>query len=102
MKTYKGKVAPSGEGDKYVPLVAKIVLEDTHSVNQIAARAEVSQTTIRNWLSGKTKRPCRATMDNVLNSCGFRMGVLPMAFKPSEEVKPIKSFTWSQSKGDSK
>ena len=100
MKTYKGKISPTGRGDKYMPLMAKIILEDQHSIGEISRRSTVGSTTIRNWISGKTKRPCRATMDNVLNSCGFRMGVLPAAFRPSEEIKPVKSFSWSPSNGE--
>lgn len=102
MKVYRGKVAPTAQGDKYVPLIAKIVLEDRASLTEISRSSMVSQTTIRNWLSGKTRRPCRATIDNVLNACGYRMGVLPMQFKPSEEIKPIKSFSWSNSTGGKK
>ena len=102
MKKYKGKVAPTGVGDKYLPLIAKIIMEDQRSISRIALKSVVSQTTIRNWLAGKTKRPCRATVDNVLQACGFRMGVLPTYFRPSEELKPIKSYSWSQTEENRK
>jgi hypothetical protein len=95
-KAYKGRVAPVAIGDKYVPLISKLILDNPQTLTQISQKSTVSQTTMRNWIAGKTKRPCRATMDNVLNTIGYRMGVLPTAFRPSAEIQPIKAFVWAK------
>jgi len=96
-KDYRGRVSPvtSATGDKYMALMAQIVIQHPASLGTIAQRGEVGRSTIANWLSGKTKRPQRETMDRVLHACGYRMGVLPKNSTFSEELKPIKSFNWS-------
>ena len=44
---------------------------------QIERKCGVTATTIRNWRSGKTRRPLNVTMDFALRAAGFKRIIVP-------------------------
>jgi transcriptional regulator with XRE-family HTH domain len=95
MMKYRGKVAPDGSLDPMLPTVAKTILEGSISMTALAERSGVSQTTMRAWISGKTKRPQRVTIDFVLQRLGKRLAIVDKAAHPATEPRYVKTYAWS-------
>jgi len=53
----------------------------------ISANSGVSANTLVNWFSGTTKRPQAATINAVLRSLGYKLGIAPQ-----EHVEPVHIF----------
>lgn len=95
LRRYRGKVAPDGKLDPMLPVIAKTIMESRLSLTGLAARSGVSQTTMRAWISGKTKRPQRVTIDFVLQRCGKRLAIVDKDERPASEPRYVKTYTWS-------
>lgn len=52
--------------------LTRLITDSGHAITWVSERSGVSQTTISNWLSGKTKQPRNITVDAVLHALGFR------------------------------
>lgn len=57
--------------------VVKLLAESGLSVKGISFRTGVSESTLRNWAKGKTKRPQKITMDFALRVTGHEFKIVP-------------------------
>lgn len=67
-----------GEKDPMLYYVISKIREGRVTLKYLANKSGVSETTMRSWISGKTRRPQRLTMEFVLRELGYTMAVIPM------------------------
>ena len=49
----------------------------------------VTSNTLRNWFFGKTRKPQAATVNAVLRSMGFKLGIVPYTIVSNVTDKPV-------------
>jgi predicted transcriptional regulator len=76
--------------DPMIDQVRTVILDSTMTYRAIADLSGVTETTIRNWLDGSTKRPQAATFNAVLRACGYKLAIRPIA--EAEAVMPTISM----------
>ena len=90
---YKGVVNPQ-RVDWMLPIVCKLVIDSGRSFQFISYNCGVSTTTLRSWMSGKTKRPQRITMEFVLRAIGYDMAIIQTSTNQvvarTEAKRPMK------------
>lgn len=62
--------------DPMVDMVVAAIKESGLSHSTIARSSGVTTTTLNNWVSGRTMKPQRLTMEFVLRTCGYEMRVV--------------------------
>jgi len=65
--------------DPILDLVNHLVQQSPMTYTQISVSCGVSQSTLRNWDRGKTKRPQAVTVKFVLRAIGYELAVRRMA-----------------------
>lgn len=76
---YHGKVRPNGNYDDKMPLIVHIMLQSKVPMAAQAKWAKCEPGTLRNMIKGKTKRPCRVLVENLLRGHGYHMPIVSIA-----------------------
>lgn len=70
------------EKDPIIDEIRTIVQQHGASYKDIHEQSGVSTGTLTNWFSGPTKKPQAATINAVLRSMGWKLGVVPYDTQP--------------------
>jgi|HubBroStandDraft_6_1064221.scaffolds.fasta_scaffold00221_21 transcriptional regulator with XRE-family HTH domain len=77
--------------DPIIDYIRTIVEESGITYKEIEARSGVTAWTLRNWFSGKTKKPQAATINAVLRCIGYKLAPVPLNYP--EEIRPTPYHT---------
>lgn len=81
-------------GEAKDPIIDEVrtVLQQTGwSYKRVEDESGVTSATLHNWFDGKTRRPQAASINAVLRSMGFKLGVVPNVVVSMVEAKPASS-----------
>lgn len=73
------------------PIIDEVrtVFQDSGKTKQwVEDESGVTSTTLRAWFEGKTRKPQAATVNAVLRSLGYKLGVVPLGAAPAVVATP--------------
>jgi transcriptional regulator with XRE-family HTH domain len=80
------------EKDPIIDEIRTVVQDSGATYKQIHEDSGVSTATLSNWFAGKTRRPQAATVNAVLRSLGYKLGIVRYEVVPLIQPTPaIKS-----------
>ena len=72
---YERRYVRGREADPMMQEVVRLMRRDGRTLSAIARQAGLAPATVKNWATGKTRRPQRISMEFVLREIGLEMGV---------------------------
>jgi hypothetical protein len=80
------------EKDPIIDEIRTVVQGSGATYKHIEEQSGVCAVTLRNWFDGKTRKPQAATINAVLRSLGYKLGIVPYEVVPIAKRPPaVKS-----------
>ena len=75
--------------DPIIDEIRTVVRDSGATYKRIEEQSGVCAVTLRNWFDGKTRKPQAATINAVLRSLGYKLGIVPYAAGVVFEVTKV-------------